>query len=79
MAEQLEELFVTEVGVGIANMDVSTDDGVVTDRVVVQEVTASDRHSDTPRKLMLIYGAREVMAVADQLRAAAERAIAEEV
>jgi hypothetical protein len=78
MAEKLEELFVLEVGVGIANMDASTDDGVVSTKVVVQEVTATDRESDEPRRLMLIYGAENVATVADQLRAAAERAMAEQ-
>jgi hypothetical protein len=78
MAVELEELFVVEVGVGIATLDASTDEGVVTDKVVVEQVTATDRKTDETRELMLVYGAREVIAVADRLKEAAERALSEE-
>jgi hypothetical protein len=74
MADELEELFVRQVDVGIADMDVSTADGVVTTRVVVERATATDRESGQDRNLLLIYGADEVSALADALRGAAERA-----
>jgi hypothetical protein len=78
MAEkEIERLFVVEVGVGIANMDLSTGEGVVSDRVVVQQVTASDGRSDETRELLLIYRAEAVDALAEELRTAAQRALAD--
>jgi hypothetical protein len=74
MADELEELFVRQVDVGVADMEVSTADGVVTTRVVVERATATDRESGQNRNLLLIYGADEVPALADALRGAAERA-----
>jgi hypothetical protein len=75
MADELEELFVRQVDVGVADMDVSTEDGVVTTSVVVERATATERDSGQDRQLLLIYGAAEVSALADALRAAAERAM----
>jgi hypothetical protein len=75
MADELEELFVRQVDVGVADMDVSTEDGVVTTSVVVERATATERESGQDRQLLLIYGAAEVPALADALRAAAERAM----
>jgi hypothetical protein len=75
MADELEELFVRQVDVGVADMDVSTEDGVVTTSVVVERATATERDSGQDRQLLLIYGAAEVSALADALRAAAERAV----
>jgi hypothetical protein len=74
MADELQELFVTRVDVGIADMDVSTDEGVVSTRVVVERAQGTDRESGQDRELLLVYGASEVPALADALRSAAERA-----
>jgi hypothetical protein len=74
MADELEELFVRRVDIGVADMDVSTDDGVISTRVVVERASGTDRQSGRDRELLLIYGASEVPALADALRAAAERA-----
>jgi hypothetical protein len=74
MADELEELFVRQVDVGIADMDVSTDNGVVSTSVVVERATATERESGEDRQFLLIYGAAEVPALADALKAAAERA-----
>jgi hypothetical protein len=71
---ELEELFVRQVDVGVADMDVATDDGVVSTSVVVERATATDRESGQDRHLLLVYGANEVPALADALQAAAERA-----
>ncbi|GAA1796591.1 hypothetical protein HC028_19475 [Planosporangium flavigriseum] len=73
--DELEELFVRQVDVGVADMDVSTDQGVVTTTVVVERATATERESGEDRQLLLIYGAKEVPALADALRAASERAM----
>lgn len=77
MAAEREELFVTQVGVGVATMDASTDDGVVNARVVVEEVTANDK-SGEPHELVLVYDAHDMVAVADGLKQAAEQAVAGE-
>jgi hypothetical protein len=71
-------LIVLEVSVGVANMDVSTDDGVVSGKVVVQEITAVDRESQESREFLLLYDAEKVPDVADALRTAAERAASAE-
>ncbi|NJC70941.1 hypothetical protein HC031_14630 [Planosporangium thailandense] len=74
MADELEELFVRQVDIGIADMEMSTADGVVTTRVVVERATATENESGRERQLLLIYGANEVPALADALRSAADRA-----
>jgi hypothetical protein len=76
MADEIEELFVRQVDVGVADMDVSTEDGqVVSTQVVVERATVTERDSGQDQQLLLIYGAAEVPALADALRAAAERAM----
>jgi hypothetical protein len=77
MAEEVEEMFVREVEVGVANLDASTDDGVVSTRVVVQRTTAADRKTGAEREFLLVYGAAEVAGVADALQKASERALAD--
>jgi hypothetical protein len=77
MADELEELFVEQVSVGVADMDLATDDDVISTRVVVQRTTASDAKTGGNRELLLVYGADEVPAVADALHKAAERATSE--
>jgi hypothetical protein len=77
MADELEELFVREVEVGIADMDLSTGDDVISTQVVVQHTTATERTTGRDRELLLVYGAAEVAALADALRKASERATAE--
>jgi hypothetical protein len=74
MADELEELFVEQVSVGVADMDLATEDDVISTRVVVQRTTASDAKSGENRELLLVYGAEEVPAVAEALNKASERA-----
>jgi hypothetical protein len=74
MADELEELFVRRVDVGVADVNLSTDEGVITTRMVVERATAADQKTGQDRELLLVYGAEEVPAVADALRMAAERA-----
>jgi hypothetical protein len=76
MATERESLIVLEVSVGVASMDVSTDEGVVTGKVVVQEITGVERESQESREFLLLYDAEKVPDVADALRTAAERAVA---
>lgn len=78
MADELEQLFVRQVDVGVADIDVSTDDGVISTRVVVQRAKAADRTTGRDRELLLVYGAEEVPAVAEALRRASERATADQ-
>jgi hypothetical protein len=78
MADELEELFVRRVDVGIADVNMSTEDGVISTRMVVERATAADQRTGLDRELLLVYGAEEVPAVADALRTAAQRALAEE-
>jgi hypothetical protein len=78
MADELEELFVEQVSVGVADMDLATENDVISTRVVVQRTTASDAKTGEDRELLLVYGAEEVPAVADALHQAAERASAEQ-
>ena len=79
VAKEFEELFVREVETGIGTMDVSTDDGVTSERVVTQRITGIDTRSAEERELLLIHGASDALTVAEQLRSAAERAAAAEV
>jgi hypothetical protein len=74
MAVELEELFVRQVDIGVADMDVSTADEVKSTRVVVERATASDRRTGEDRELLLVYGAKETAAVAEALRRASELA-----
>jgi hypothetical protein len=77
MADDVEELFVEQVSVGVADMDLATDEDVISTRVVVQRATAADAKTGENRELLLVYGAEEVPAVADAMNKAAERAMAE--
>jgi hypothetical protein len=77
MAEELEELFVRRVDVGIADMDASTEDGVVSTRVVVERATATDRRTGQDRQLLLILGAEEAGLLGDVLQKASARATTE--
>jgi hypothetical protein len=77
MADEFEELFVRQVEVGIADMDLSTGDEVISTQVVVQRTTATERTTGLDRELLLVYGAAEVAALADALRKASERATAQ--
>ena len=77
MADEVEELFVREVEIGVGNMDAATDDGVINAKVVVERARAADRKTGQDRELLLVYGAAEVAAVADALRNASERALAQ--
>ena len=77
MADDLEELFVEQVSVGVADMDLATEDDVISTKVVVQRATAADAKTGANRELLLVYGAEEVPAVADAMQKAAERATAE--
>jgi hypothetical protein len=77
MADELEELFVRRVDIGIADVNMATEDGVISTRMVVERATAADQRTGQDRELLLVYGAEEVPAVADALRMAAERAMVE--
>jgi hypothetical protein len=77
MAEDVEELFVEQVSVGVADMDLATDEDVISTRVVVQRATAADAKTGQNRELLLVYGAEEVPAVAQAMSKAAERAMAD--
>ena len=74
MAVELEELFVRQVDVGVADLDFANDEEVGTARVVVERATASDRRTGEERQLLLVYGAEETKAVAEALRRASELA-----
>lgn len=76
MAKELEELFVRQVDIGVADMDVSVDNEVVSTPVVIERATASDRRTGEERELLLVYGAAETKAVAEALRRASELATA---
>jgi hypothetical protein len=73
MADEIEELFVRDVEIGIGNMDVSTDDGVTSTRVVVERANVADRKTGQDRHIVLIYDPAAVPTMADALRRAAER------
>lgn len=68
-----EKLFARRVDIGIGNMDIATEDGVINTRVVVQEATVADENGQE-RELLLIYDPDGVVAMADALREAAQRA-----
>jgi hypothetical protein len=73
MADEIEELVVRDVEIGVANMDVSKDDGVTSTRVVVERVNVVDRKTGQDRHILLVHDPAAVPKVADGLRAAAER------
>ncbi|MCU1489354.1 MAG: hypothetical protein JWM85_759 [Acidimicrobiaceae bacterium] len=77
MAEQVDELFVKEVEIGVGTLDRSTDDGVVSERVVVERVAGADRASGEDRNVVVIYAPEDVEQLADHLRTAAQVAMAE--
>jgi hypothetical protein len=77
MADEVEELFVREIEVGVANLDTSTDEGVISTRAVVQRTTAHDPRTGQKRELLLVYDPAAIAQVADALRTASERATAE--
>jgi hypothetical protein len=70
----MEELFVRQVDIGIAEMDVHVDDRLTTTRVVVERATATDGRGGRERELLLVYGAAETRAVAEALHRASELA-----
>jgi MOSC domain-containing protein YiiM len=73
----MEELFVRQVDIGVADMDISVDDQLTSARVVVERATATDRHGGPDRELLLVYGAEETRAVADALRRASDVAMSD--
>jgi hypothetical protein len=77
MDKEIEELFVREVEVGVATLDVSTDEGTTSTRAVVQRTNAYDCKTGEERELLLVYDAADVTAVAETLRKASERAFAD--
>jgi MOSC domain-containing protein YiiM len=70
----MEELFVRQVDIGVADMDIAVGDQLTTTRVVVERATATDRHGGPDRELLLVYGAEETKAVAEALQRASELA-----
>ncbi|WP_238019531.1 hypothetical protein KZZ52_54655 [Dactylosporangium sp. AC04546] len=73
----MEELFVRQVDIGIADMDIAVDDQLTTTRVVIERATATDRKGGAERDLLLVYGAAETKAVAEALHRASEMAMEE--
>jgi hypothetical protein len=71
---EVEELLVHEVDVGVANMDFSTGDGVVSAQVVVERAKGRESSSGEEREVLLVYGADAAPALADAIRNAADRA-----
>ncbi|GGM35236.1 hypothetical protein ACFFX1_44090 [Dactylosporangium sucinum] len=74
----MEELFVRQVDIGVADMDISVDDQLTTTRVVIERATATDRKGGAERDLLLVYGAEETKAVAEALHRASELAMKEQ-
>ncbi|MCT9933019.1 hypothetical protein N5079_22685 [Planotetraspora sp. A-T 1434] len=74
MADELEQIFSREVVVGVANVDVPTEEGTISARMVVQDVTGIDRETGRERRLLLIYEPDSVPAIADTLRQGVEKA-----
>ncbi|MCW2879468.1 MAG: hypothetical protein JWQ95_3568 [Sphaerisporangium sp.] len=79
MAVDLEELFAREVDIGVATLDVPAEDGTISARVVVQEVAAVDRDTGQERRVMLVFEPKGVLAMADALHQAAEKATSEPI
>jgi len=77
MDDNFEELFVREVEVGVANLDMATDEGTISTPAVVQRTVAHDHETGEERTLLLVYDAADVVSVADMLRKASERATAD--
>jgi hypothetical protein len=77
MAGEIEELLVREVEVGVANLEVCTDEGTTSTQAVVQRTTAHESSTGQERELLLVYDAADVTAVAEALRQASERARAD--
>jgi chemotaxis protein CheY-P-specific phosphatase CheC len=77
MAVHLEKLFARQVDIGIATVDMPAEDGAISARVVVQEVAAVDQNTGEERRLLLVYEPKGVIAMADVLRQAAEKATSE--
>ena len=67
-----------EVEVGLANLDVSTDEGTTSTPAVVQRTTVHDPETGQDRDLLLVYDPADVAAVSDALRTVSERASAAE-
>jgi hypothetical protein len=76
MDPDLEKLFVRRVDIGVANMDVSTEDGVVNARVVVQHINGTNDEGND-REVVLVYEPARLPDLADALRKAAEQATAD--
>jgi hypothetical protein len=76
MDDEIEQLFVQEVEISVANLDVATDVGTISTRAVVQRTTAHDRLTGRWREMLLVYDPAGVPTVADALRKASERATA---
>ena len=76
MADEVEELLVREVEVGVANLDTATDEGVISTRAVIQRATAHEPRTGRERELLLVYDPANIPQVAEALRQASERASA---
>jgi hypothetical protein len=74
MNDEIEQLFVQEVEVSVANLDVSTDVGTISTRAVVQRTTAHDRTTGQRRQMLLVFDPAGVPRIADALRKGYERA-----
>jgi hypothetical protein len=77
MADQVEELLVRTVEVGVVNVDVATEDEVTNMCTVVQRAVAHDARSGHVRRLLLVYHPASITAVAEAMRTASEAALAD--
>ncbi|RCG22439.1 hypothetical protein DQ384_35610 [Sphaerisporangium album] len=78
MAVELTQILSREVVAGVATMDVPTEEGTISARMVVQDITGIDRETGQDRRLLIIFDPDGVEAMADALRQAAAKAKAPE-
>ena len=70
----LEKLFVTEIEVGVANLDRSPDEGDISTHAVCPADHPQEPGTGQARQLLLVYDSANIPQVADALRRASERA-----
>ncbi|MEV7965561.1 hypothetical protein AB0O34_06205 [Sphaerisporangium sp. NPDC088356] len=74
MAVEFAQILSREVVTGVATMDMSTEEGTISARMVVQDITGIDRETGQDRRLLIIFDPDGVEAMADALRQAAAKA-----
>ncbi|GAA3450353.1 hypothetical protein [Dactylosporangium matsuzakiense] len=68
----MEALFVRQVNIGVADMDIAVDDRFTTTRVVVERAVITDHQGRKSRELLLVYCADGTRARAAALHRAAD-------